>query len=294
MFGRFGRDAGSLAGVQITQDSVRMLRLGGARGRRKVAGWAHRAVPPAGHPDQAGEGLVQVLREAHRQCGGRSTRVALALPGSQVICKVVQLPAELSPVERESQLLADAEHLFPFPLDDLAMDFQVLGATVHAPSTVDVLIGAVRQSLLEPLLLPLEEAGLDVVAVEVDSLALARLQPSGPRLPVLQLESHGMILHQWDAGPLALRTEQRVEARSDLAVPPEQVQRFLARSPMAQESQALGVAGAAATEAQLQALAQQLGRACRPLCGPSQWPGLPASAWGALALPLALALGGDS
>lgn len=109
MLGRFGRDAGSLLGVEIASDTIRMLQLRRQRGHWRVAAWACEPITrPMGHSQ-----LPEALREAHRRCGTPQRRVALALPSSQVICKVCQLPAETARFDAEVRLLAQAEQLFP-------------------------------------------------------------------------------------------------------------------------------------------------------------------------------------
>lgn len=179
MFGRFGKDAGSLLGVEITSDSVRMLQLQRRRGRCRVAGWVVEPLEPA----PGGDGLsdpgqiVSALRQAHQRLGSRQRRVAVSVPASQVICKVCQLPAGLTDAELEAHLLVDADQLFPFPLDDLALDFQVQGASQVQPGALDVMVAACRQSTLDPLEALFLDAGLQLEAVEVDSIALQRVSP---------------------------------------------------------------------------------------------------------------------
>ncbi|MDZ3994236.1 hypothetical protein PspTeo4_32240 [Pseudomonas sp. Teo4] len=177
MFGRFGKDAGSLLGVEITSDSVRMLQLQRRRGRYQVAGLAVEPIEPPSAGDWLAdpERIVSALRRAHQRSFSRQRRVAVAVPASQVICKVCQLPAGLTEAELEAHLLVDADQLFPFPLDDLALDFQVLGASQVEPGSFDVMVAACRQSTLDPLEALFLDAGLQLEAVEVDSIALQRV-----------------------------------------------------------------------------------------------------------------------
>ncbi|MFP3498801.1 pilus assembly protein PilM, partial [Pseudomonas sp. SIMBA_059] len=94
--------------------------------------------------------------------GLRQRRVALALPANQVICKLCHLPMEQTGVELEAHLLAGAERLFPFPLEDLALDFQVLGASRVQPGCAEVMVAACRQSALASLEAIVDEAGLQL------------------------------------------------------------------------------------------------------------------------------------
>ncbi|MFB4392703.1 MULTISPECIES: type IV pilus biogenesis protein PilM [unclassified Pseudomonas] len=275
MLGRCGKDAGSLLGVEIAPDSIRMLQLQRARGRNRVSAWARQALPVPLHGDWLEQPeLVAALREAHAGCGSGHPRLAMALPGTQVICKRHTLPLGLCEFEQEAYLLAEAQGLFPFPLDDLALDFQVLGTARNAPDKLEVLVAACRHSTLERLSLRLEAAGLELGAVEVDSIALARaasLASSGaPSRRLLLLEADGMALHTWPDGPLPIRHARRWSGAGDSAQRLDDIQRLLAIGSPLLAGDTLLVAGGAANQAWVEAMTEHLGVACelaQPLRG---------------------------
>jgi type IV pilus assembly protein PilM len=171
-----------------------------------VQGWAQErfepALPGCAVSDEA-EGLVMGLRRAHVQCRTRQFRVALALPASQVICKVCRLPAGLVDLGVEAAVLAQAEQLFPFPLEDLALDFWVQGVCADDPGQYEVLVVACRQSQLDPLERVFARAGLQLEVVEVDSFALRRAllsEVQARRAVLLQLEPGEVVMHRWLGG----------------------------------------------------------------------------------------------
>ncbi|HGM5579144.1 TPA: type IV pilus biogenesis protein PilM [Pseudomonas putida] len=290
MLGRFGRDAGSVLGVEIASDSVRILELQRRRGRHEVTAWVVEPIQAVARGSVDTEVQAMALRQAWRRCGSRSRRVALAVPGSQVICKVGQLPAALAEPEREARLLADAERLFPFPIDDLALDFQVLGTSQQAPGMLDVLVGAARQSFLELLLQPFEAAGLEVVVVEVDSLALRRLQADCR--PLLQVEADSLTLHGWPDGPLPWRKAQRIEPGAGPADVQARLEELLGEHPPFELAAGLVVGGGAATDACVRSLTRHFGFPCARVCPRDVHAGSLPDHSGALVLPLSLALGG--
>lgn len=201
MLGRMGKDAGSLLGVEIASDSVRILQLRRRKGRCEQVAWALEAFEPFGAGDwwQAPDRVVAALCSAYQRSGSRQRRVAVALPASQVICKVCRLPANQPEAEIEAQLLADADRLFPFPLEDLVMDFQLLGASREQLGAQDVMVAACRQAVLQPLEALFDEAGLQLEVVEVDSIALRRLMPQAHAdgSGLLRLEEGKATLHCW-------------------------------------------------------------------------------------------------
>ena len=211
MFARFGKDASSLLGVEIASDSIRIAQVRRRRGRYEQLVWALQPFEPIslGNGWHDPERVVAALRSAFRQSGSRQRRAAVALPASQVICKLCQLPVSQAPSQMEAQLLAEADRLFPFPLEDMVLDFQVLGASHLQPGSLDVLVVASRQSALQPLAEAFEAAGLALEVVEVDSIALRRLMPGHAKdaAALLRVEPGGATLHGWLGGMLPLRRE---------------------------------------------------------------------------------------
>lgn len=227
MLGRFGKDAGSLLGVEIAADSVRMLQLQRRHGRCSVIAWARQPLPSPLRSDWTRDSgpLLKALRTAYQRSGSRCREVAVALPGAEVICKVCRLPAGLSASQMEARLLTDAERLFPFALEDLAMDFQVLGPAPEPAGDVEVLVAACRQRSLEALEQLFAEAGLRVAAVEVDGIALQRVLPGTQRL--LRIETAAASLHGWSRGGLPERQEVSFEPADTAAQRLQRVVRLL-------------------------------------------------------------------
>ncbi|WP_283107510.1 type IV pilus biogenesis protein PilM [Pseudomonas entomophila] len=289
MLGRFGRDAGSLLGVEIASDTIRMLQLRRQRGRWRVAAWACEPIPAGlGHPQ-----LPEVLREAYRRCATPQRRVALALPASQVICKVCRLPCEATGLDAEARLLAQVEQLFPFPLDDLALDFQVLGVSAECPAHTDVLVAACRQSQLDPLEHMFDQAGLQVAAMEVDSFALLRAsggEASGD-LALLQLEAGEVVLHRWQRDLVPLRQHLPLAASGQWL---ESVERLWSLHSAREHVGQVVIAGGAADTERAEQLADRLGVRCSlarpsPLADGAESEAFVAS----MALVCGLALGGS-
>ncbi|MEW9681094.1 type IV pilus biogenesis protein PilM [Pseudomonas sp. TE50-2] len=296
MLGRFGRGTGSLLGVEIASDAIRMLHLRRQRGGCRVVGWAQERLGAAPGSSLGGdqvECLVAGLRQAHARCRASQCRVALALPASQVICKVCRLPAGLPGHGVEAALLAQAEQLFPFPVEDLALDFQVHGPCAEDVGQVEVLVVACRQSQLDPLERVFAQAGLQLVAVEVDSFALRRAlvpEPQAGDMALLQLEPDEVILHRWQGG--------RVPHRQRIALP--SLERWAEAVDGLWQADILGafeqvvLFGAAADEARAADLSERLGVKCHvgrpgPLVSGFDETSVPAAA---MALACGLAMGG--
>ena len=290
MLGRFGKDASSLVGVEIAPDAVRVVQLQRRSRRCRVLASAQEPFESAAGSDWAAEpaAAVAALRRAYLRSGLRQRRVALALPASQVICKRCHLPVEQVGVELETQLLADAERLFPFPLEDLALDFQVLGASRTQPGCAEVLVAACRQSALASLDAIVEQAGLQLEAIEVDNIALCRMLPEGclDGSALLRVEARSAVLYDWQPGRPYQRRELQTQGLKATGQLSERLQALLA-----DEHLPAGLwitSGSPVEPGWLQDLGRQLNTPCRHL------PGLEGLEHvdGTMLLACALALGG--
>jgi type IV pilus assembly protein PilM len=96
----------------------------------------------------------------------------MALPSSAVITKRIALPANLNEEELEVQVESEANQYIPFALDEVSLDFQVLGPVLNSPEEVEVLIAASRKEKVEDRLAVVQEAGLKPVVVDVESYAM--------------------------------------------------------------------------------------------------------------------------
>jgi len=75
------------------------------------------------------------FKRVYRRCGTRIRNVALALPASAVITKRIALPGNLREEEMEMQVESDANQYIPFALEEVSLDFQVIGRFRTLPRT---------------------------------------------------------------------------------------------------------------------------------------------------------------
>ena len=118
-------------------------------------------------------GLEQVsdaIKMAWKLLNTRERRVALALPSSSVITKKVFMQAGMREDEMEVQVEAEANQYIPFPLDEVNIDFQVIGPAKN-PDEVEVLIAASRKEKIEDRVAAAEGADLKVSVMDVETYA---------------------------------------------------------------------------------------------------------------------------
>jgi type IV pilus assembly protein PilM len=104
-----------------------------------------------------------------------TNQVALALPYSSVLFKSIELDKQLNESEIAIQVHAHAEQYFNYPLSELMIDFELLDTSKNHPDLIELRWVAARKLEVETQINALAVAGLQVVAVEVDSFSLQRV-----------------------------------------------------------------------------------------------------------------------
>ncbi|MDO8932719.1 MAG: pilus assembly protein PilM [Rhodocyclaceae bacterium] len=171
----FNPKARPLIGVDISSFAVKMVELSDAgKGELRIERYAIEPLPK----DAVVDGNIANLEAVTETVGrcwkrlGTSTRfVALALPTSAVITKKIILPANLREQEMEVQVESEANQYIPFALDEVNLDFQVIGPAPSSPDEVELLIAASRKEKVEDRVACAEAAGLKPLVVDVESYA---------------------------------------------------------------------------------------------------------------------------
>ena len=184
----FSREPAPLLGIDVSSTTVKLVELG--RGRDGGLVLEHCAIEPLergwineGNVEKFDE-VAEALRRLVRKSGSKTKQAALALPGSAVITKKINLPAGLTEAEMEVQVESEATQYIPFPLAEVALDFCVIGPAPNMPDYVEVLLAASRKEKVSDLQGLAEAAGLEPVVLDVESyasrLAAARLAEKLP------------------------------------------------------------------------------------------------------------------
>ena len=184
----FNRQEAPLLGLDISSSSVKLVELSRDKEGRLVLDRC--AIEPLergwiidGNVEKFDE-VAEAVRRLVKKSGTRTRNVAMALPASAVITKKIILPGGLSESELEVQVESEANQYIPFSLDEVSLDFCVVGPSAISSGDVEVLIAASRKEKLQDRQGLAEAAGLKPIIVDVESyasrLAAARLIESFP------------------------------------------------------------------------------------------------------------------
>lgn len=175
-FSIFGSKARQLAGLDISSSSVKLLELAeNEKGGWRVERYAIEPLPRDAVVDGNIANLDAVtegVRRAVRRFGPGIKNVAMALPASSVITKKIILQDGLREQEMELQVESEANQYIPFALDEVNLDFQVIGPAAGSPGDVEVLIAASRKEKVQDRLAVAQGCGLKAVVLDVESLAV--------------------------------------------------------------------------------------------------------------------------
>src|SRR2546421_185569 len=177
-----------LIGVDISSSALKMVELSETgRGSYRLEHYAIEPPPQDVVADGHIANLDQVaeaLRRAHKRLGTRNRNIAMALPTAMVITKKIIVPAGQSEEELELQVEAEANQYIPFALDEVNLDFQILGPAPNNPEEVEVLIAASRKEKVEDRVAIADAAGLRPPVIVVESFpteeAFVMISPSLP------------------------------------------------------------------------------------------------------------------
>lgn len=174
MFG-FGNQSKPVLGIDISATAIKLLELGRQGGRYRVESYAVEPLPPNSVVDKNitdMDAVGEAIGRAVKKSGTKVKTAAAAVAGSSVITKIIEMPANLSDSDMENQIQVEADQYIPFPLDDVALDFEVLGPNQANPDRVDVLLAASRSGNVEVRVGVLGLGGLIAKVVDVEAFAI--------------------------------------------------------------------------------------------------------------------------
>ncbi len=165
-----------LMGVDISTSSVKMVELSESPKKNGyvVERYAIEALPKDAVIDgniNNLEAVSESLARALKRMGTRIKNVSLALPSAAVITKKILLPSGLREEDLEYQVESEANQYIPFAMDEVNLDFQVIGPAPGNPEEIEVLLAASRKANVEDRIAVAQAAGLRAVVVDVEPYA---------------------------------------------------------------------------------------------------------------------------
>ncbi|MEK6772290.1 MAG: pilus assembly protein PilM [Pseudomonadota bacterium] len=171
----FSKKKPPLLGIDISSSAVKVLELSKSGDSFRVERYAVEPLPQNAvveHKITEVEPVAEAVERAIKRSGTRYKHVAVAVPAASVITKTIKMPAAMADNERQAQIEMEADHYIPYPLDEVNLDFCVLGASESNPDEVDVLMAACRKEVVDDYLAVIQTSGLIPSVVDIETYAM--------------------------------------------------------------------------------------------------------------------------
>ena len=186
---------GAFVGVDIGTTAVKLVELSPSRQLAPNAGHrgaAYRVLacgleplPPGAvsgaQANISDPGAVgEAIRRLRRRTRAKARNAALAIPHAAAVVKTLRLDATLTDDEMEMEVALEAEHLFPFPPGETALDFEPAQLCLDDPALVEVIVVGCRSEHARARQAAAAAGGLKATVLEVETTALARAAALAP------------------------------------------------------------------------------------------------------------------
>lgn len=171
----FPSGPGSALGLDISSSSVKLLELRQQGNGYAVESYATELLPVEAVVDKRitdPEKVAAAIRRALERARTSTKGAVVAVAGSSVITKVINMPSAMPEDEMEQQIKLQADQYIPYPEEEVNLDFQILGPTEGTTDMADVLLAACRTDTIEERVAALELAGLKPLIVDIETHAL--------------------------------------------------------------------------------------------------------------------------
>jgi len=162
-------------GIDISSTAVKLLQLSENGGRYRVEHYAVESLPPNAVVEKnivQPEAVGEAIKRAVARSGTRLKHAAAAVSGSSVITKIIPVQGDLDEDALEDQVQAEASNYIPYPIEEVSLDFEVLGPMPNNPEMLQVLLAASRTENVELRQTALELGGMTAKVIDVEAFAM--------------------------------------------------------------------------------------------------------------------------
>lgn len=173
----FSKKAQKMLGLDFSSTSVKLLELGKKGDTYCIESYAVEPLPPEAM-DETDIKDIEVVGRAISNVVARSRTSlklsAIVIQSSAVITKVIQMGADLKEHELMAQIFSEADRYIPYPLQEVNLDFKILGPHAKNPAMVDVLLVGTKTDNVNTRVEALALGGLTAKVVDVETYVMER------------------------------------------------------------------------------------------------------------------------
>lgn len=177
VFSLFRRKTSNLAAIDLSSCSAKLLELSHGPQGYRIESYAVEPIPDGAMQEQQindVEAIGLALQRLIKRSRTKAKIAAMAVAGSAVITKVIHMNKNLSESELSTQIQVEADRYIPFPLEEVYLDFQVLGENKKNPDLVDVLLAASRSENVDARVEAAHIGGMQAKVMDIEAYAIER------------------------------------------------------------------------------------------------------------------------
>ncbi len=166
-----------LVGIDISSSTIKVLELSRLDNQYTVETYGTELLPPQSVQEKTIKEIdtvAKTIRKLLKRVGATRKCASIAVSGPSVITRVIQLAAEFNDAMIAEQIEADAVRNFPYPLEEIYYDFEVIGPSTRNPELKDILLASSRIETVDIRVATINEAELTPTVVDIEMLAVER------------------------------------------------------------------------------------------------------------------------
>jgi type IV pilus assembly protein PilM len=166
-----------ILGLDIGSSAIKLVELKEGKSGYRLQNLALSPLPPEAIVDGAlmdSVTIVDSIKDLVKQVKTKTRNAAISVSGHSVIVKRITLPF-MTEAELEESIQWESERYIPFDINDVNIDFQILGSGAENPEVMDVILVAAKKDIINDYVSVIMEAGLNPAIIDVDAFALENM-----------------------------------------------------------------------------------------------------------------------
>ncbi len=167
----------NLIGLDIGTSAVKLIELDEIKGSYKLKNFGVAKLPKETIVNGVvinADALVQSIKNLTSNLKINCKNVAISISGHPVIIKKISLPF-MTEDELEPIIETEAEQYIPFDVEEVNVDFQMLGVNEENPEEIDVMLVAAKKAMIEEYTDVIQNSGLKTSIIDIDVFALENM-----------------------------------------------------------------------------------------------------------------------
>ncbi|MFQ5442869.1 MAG: type IV pilus assembly protein PilM [Thermodesulfobacteriota bacterium] len=163
--------------LDIGSNSIKLVQMAQSKTGWAIQKLGMKELPPEAIVDGSiidSMTVISAIKDIIKEHNVKAKDAVSALTGHSVIIKKVNFPA-VTEEELADSIQWEAEQYIPFPVTEVNIDFQILGADTEGRGQMDVMLVAVKKDVINDYTNVIKEAGLTPVVIDVDAFALENM-----------------------------------------------------------------------------------------------------------------------